>query len=255
METPVELMPPVNPVVATGVLSEVDNIIDWKDAASVKFDRAGVRLSRLIAEVCANAYWTFRGYSSEVDYVKKTFSQSDSQYYILRRVGIELKEYPLSKLEKIGISKCQDLVRVKKHDGIIGPNWFIWAESESRDVFRRRVRVYLGPALPLAHTPEDWMLTLKIWVDAIPVVKKAFEIAALYAGTNKSLSHLFVNFICPEWLSGVDETGARLSGHNNFCIMMVGRFIRILKIGIDETVIDRLLGEFRSALFDLKDKK
>jgi hypothetical protein len=255
MENRVEVLPPVNPGLANGVLTQVDNLINWQNNASKSAEKAGIRLARFIGEISLNQYWIVRSYDSEADYIKATFPQSQSQYFIMRRVGITLKDYPIELLEEIGISKCQDLVRLHRYcNGVIDPNWFVWAKTEKRDEFRRRVQAFLGKALPAAHTEEDWMLVLKIWPDSIQMVQRAFEIAALYAGTDKSNSHLFVNFMCPDWLSGNDEDGASRVNDVAFNLMMIHRFILNLKPAInkDPSVIDRLIGKFRAAMEELK---
>jgi hypothetical protein len=255
METPVEVLPPVNPVVAKGVLTEVDNLIDWQKNASQKFERAGIRLSRLIADVSQQSYWIVRGYSNEAEYAKKTFPRSESQYYILRRVGIELREYPIELLEEIGVSKCQDLVRLKKHDGVIRPNWFVLAKTETRDSFRRMVRAYIGKALPPAPSePEDEIVRFKVWKDARPVFNRAFEIARHMAGDVDSKSHLLNNIILPEFLSGYDETGASLITENNFHLMMIRKHIKHLRYKNDPTVFDRLIGEVRNGIAEKKEE-
>lgn len=256
MDDTEEILPPVNPVVAKNVLTEVDNIIDWKNTAVKKFEKAGIRLARLISDIVAHGYWTARGYKSEVDYVKNTFPQSESQYYILRRIGTTLKDYPTAILEEIGISKCQDLVRIYNYcGGMIGPQWWVWAKNESRDEFRRRVRSFVTKALPPApNNDEDLIVHFKIWKEAIPIYNKSFEIAGILAGNTNSKSHLLCNFILPEWLSGMDEDGARLMGQNNFILTTIGKFIRSLDVENDDSVLDRLIGEIRSAISDLKEK-
>jgi hypothetical protein len=255
METPVELMPPVNPVIANGVLKEVDNLIDWHQNAISKTEKAGIRLARLIADISQNGYWIVRGYTNEVEYIKTTFPQSESQYYILRRIGTTLRQYPVHLLEEIGISKCQDLVRIhNSNNGVIDPQWFMWAKIEKRNEFRRRVQTAIGKALPPAPDEGDLMVTFKVWKDAIPVYNKAFEIAALLAGTDKSKSHLFLNFILPEWLSGMDEDGARLMGDNNFNLMIIERAIANLNDEKDPTIWDRLIGKVRCGLEAKKSK-
>lgn len=254
MESPVEVLAPVNPVVANEVLAEVDNLIDWQKNASAKFERAGIRLSRLIADVSQQSYWMARGFKSEADYIAKTFPRSDSQYYIMRRVGMELREYPIEVLEEIGISKCQDLVRIKKKDGVIAPNWFIWAKTESRDIFRRRVRAYLGKALPPAEFEEDEIVHFRVWKDAKPVFNKAFEIGRRLAGNADSKSYVLNDIILPEFLSGFDEEGASLVTENNFHLMMIRRHIRHLKLQEDPTVFDRLIGDIKTGIAEHKVK-
>ena len=252
MESPVEVLAPVNPVVANEVLAEVDNLIDWQKNASAKFERAEIRLSRLIADVSQQSYWMIRGFKSEADYITKTFPHSESQYYIMRRVGIDLREYQIEILEEIGISKCQDLVRVKKKDGIIAPNWFIWAKTESRDVFRKRVRAYVGKALPPAEFEEDEIVHFRVWKDAKQVFNKAFEIGRRMAGNADSKSYVLNDIILPEFLSGFDEEGASLITENGFHLMMIRRHIRHLKFQNDPTVFDRLIGEVRTGISEHK---
>jgi hypothetical protein len=253
METPVEVLPPVNPVVAREVLTEVDNLIDWQKNASVKFERAGIRLSRLIADVSQQSYWIVRGYKSEADYITKTFPRSDSQYYILRRVGIELREYPITLLEEIGISKCQDLVRIKKKDNMIDTNWFVWAKTEPRDRFRKRVRAYVGKALPPSEFEEDEIVHFRVWKDAKQVFNRAFEVGRRLAGDVDSKSYVLNDIILPEFLSGFDEQGASLITENNFHLMMIRRHIGHLQYPNDPTVFDRLIGEVRNGISEKKE--
>jgi hypothetical protein len=250
MGTTVEVLPPVDPVVATSVLAEVDNLINWKNNAVEKLERAGIRLSRHIADVSQCCYWMVRGFKSETKYVDKTFPNTREQYSILRRIGIELKEYPISLLEEIGVSKCQDLVRIKRKDGCIHTNWFIWARTESRDFFRRRVRAYMGNALPPAKFEDYEIIHLKVWLDTKPIVDRALEIA-MKIGNCHSRSDAFCNIICPEFISTYNENDE--ISENNFHLEMITRHLDKLKMEHDPTVIDRLIGIIRVGLADKKD--
>jgi hypothetical protein len=244
MEVPVELMPPVDPGVAIEILNEVDQLVNYQRDATKKFEKSGIHLARRIGKISENAYWTFRGYMSEGDYVRKTFPQSDSQYYILRRVGIALKSYPMDLLEEIGISKCQDLVRIHNFtNGIIDPNWFVLAKTLKRDEFRKKVSVSLGKCLPAPSVEDGIIIHFKVWNDSIPVHNRAMEIAALLAGTNKSPSHLYNNIILPEFLSGYNEEGSALINENNFNLTLIRRAIKNLNEEGDPSVWDRLIGE------------
>ena len=254
MEATVEILPPVNQVVAQETLAEVDNLINWKNNAASKIERAGIRLSRFIADVSTKQYWIVRGYKSEAEYISKTFPNSDSQYSILRRVGIDLREYPIGILEEIGISKCQDLVRIKRKDGIIDTNWFVIARTEKRDLFRKRVRAYVGKSLPPAEFEEDKIVHFRVWKSAEQVFDRAFEVGKRLAGDVDSKSYVLNDIILPEFLSGFDEHGASLISENNFHLMMIKRHIKHLEFKNDPTVFDRLIGEVRSGMAEKKEE-
>lgn len=253
-ETAVEVLPPVNPVIARGVLIEVDDLLDWQKSAVTKAEKAGIRLARLVADVAANQYWIARGMISEKEYIEKTFPQSESQYYILKRIGTSLRLYPAQILEEIGVSKCQDLVRIQNHCGQIGANWFIWAKTEKRDDFRKRVRAYVGKALPAPREEEDRFITYKIWPEAAEVVTRAQELAALESGSdNKSHNYILRE---AEFCAGHNEEGSRINSGNlalkiiRCCILSLKRFHET-----DPTLLDRLIGVIRSAIEDLKEGK
>jgi hypothetical protein len=254
METTVEVLPPVDTVVATDLLEKVDNLVNWKNSAVAKIQVAHVRMSRYIADIVTGSYWIVRGYANEAEYVAKTFAQSDSQYHILRRTGLELREYPLALLEEIGISKCQDLVRLKRRDGHIEMNWFVYAKTEKRDCFRARVRAYLGNLLLPAAVEEDEIVHFRVWRDAKPIFTRAFEIGKLLAGNNESKSYVLLGIILPEFLATYTEDGASLVSENNFHLSMIRRHINHLKLDNDATVLDRLIGEVRGGIADKKEK-
>jgi hypothetical protein len=250
----VEVLPPVHPVIARGALVEIDNLLDWQKNATVKAEKAGIRLSRLIADVALNQYWSARGIMSEKEYIAKTFPQSESQYYILKRIGSTLRVYPAEILEEIGVSKCQDLVRIHNHSGQIGANWFIWAKTESRDVFRKRVRVYLGKALPAPKENEDHFVTYKIWADAVPVVTRAQELSEMESGSD-SKSH---NYILreAEFCAGHNECESRINTPT-LAFKIIRCAILSLKklIENDTTIIERLIGVIRHSIEELRGEK
>lgn len=252
METPVEVLPPVNPIVARSVLLEVDSLINWQKNASAKAEKAGMRLARLVASVAENQYWIAVGMRSEKEYIEKTFPQSESQYYILKRVGGTLAQYPAEVLEEIGMSKCQDLVRIHNHCGIIGANWFLWAKSDKRDQFRIRVRAYIAKSLPPPKSEEDKLVGFKVWQSAVPVVNRAMEIAALESGSD-SKSNNFV-LICADFLAGHNDDGPRVKS-GNLALKVIRESILSLKDACreDATILERLIGVFRTSIEELKD--
>lgn len=252
METPVEVLPPVNPVVARGVLIEIDSLIEWQKSAVSKAEKAGIRLARLIASAAENQYWTTRGINSEKEYIQKTFPHSESQYYILKRVGGTLRMYPAAVLEEIGVSKCQDLVRIHNHCGDIGANWFIWAKTESRDAFRKRVRTYLCKALPAPKKDDDQFVGFKVWSSAVPVVNNALAVAANESGS-ESKSNNFI-LICAEFLAGHNEDGDRIT-NGNMALGVIKSAIMSMKklIKTDPVLLERLIGVIRSSLENIKE--
>jgi hypothetical protein len=247
----VEIIPPINPVIATGVLSEIDSLIEWQRSAVNKAEKAGIRLARLIADVAANKYWETRGISTEKEYIKSRFPQSESQYYILKRIGSSLRMYPAVLLEEIGISKCQDLVRIQNHCGQIGANWFIWAKKERRDDFRKRVQIYVGKCLPAPKEEEGQFVTYRIWTDAVPVISRAQELSSLESGSeNKSHNYILRE---AEFCAGHNEEGSRINS-GTLALQIIKCAILSLRkfIKSDPSIIDRLIGVIRSAIEELK---
>jgi len=253
MEPQVVVLPPLDKGAARKALALVDNLIDRQKKLVDEADKSSMALAALVSEISSKGYWMARGYQNEKEYIEATFRGSRSQYYILKRVWDKLgSRYPTKLLETIGISKCQDLIRVQDHfNGMIPGNWIIWAQEEGRDKFRMRVRAQVGRALP---PPEDndLHINLKIWESAVPVWKKALEIAALEAGTDKSVSHLII-LILGDYLAGHTEEGARLGGKYSFTISTVKELIKTLKGCPDHTVWDRLVGAIREAIEESKD--
>jgi hypothetical protein len=251
METKVEVLPAVDTAMATDVLEQVDSLVNWHQEATEKAEKAGIRLARLIADVAANSYWLARNCQSEAQYIDEIFPQSRAQYYSLRRTGTLLRPYPVNLLESLGISKCQDLVRIHVHcGGVIPNNFFAWAQEESRDDFRHRVRCYVGKALPAAPAEEDMMETFKIWKSAIPIFNKAFKIAGMEAGTDKSKSHLLI-LILADYLAGHNEDGPRVT-ENQFHMDMIAYHIENLNPDKDSSCIDRILSIIRNSFGKLK---
>ncbi len=249
-----EILPPVDIVAAETVLSQVDELLDWKKNAEDKAQRAGVRLARRLAIVAENTYWIARGCKGEEEYIEKCFPQSRPQYYRLKTIGSVLMPYPEQLLESIGVSKCYDLVRIHRHcGGVIPNNFFVHAKEETRDDFRKRVRVYIGRILPAPNAGDDEyvLYTYKVWKSALPVVNKAFEMAALESGSNNK-SNNFIN-ICAEFCAGHNEEGNRLGGQNQILINYIGAFIEMLDPRRDPSCQDRTLGRIRKGFEKLKE--
>lgn len=246
-----EVLPAVDPAVASDVLSQIDELLHWRDAALEKSERAGIRLARLIADTSAHAYWTIR-FKSERDFIEQTFAQSRAQYYKLLSVGSAMREYPEALLESLGMSKCQDLARIRRHcGGVIPENWFLHAKSESRDAFRERVRQYCTKSLPAGPQPKpNKFMTFSIPSDSVQVVNRAFHCAGLEAQSDV-LSHLFV-LICAEYCAGHNEDGPRFRDENAFHIFCAGHHIRQLNERRDPAAADRMLAEIRQAFVDLR---
>lgn len=248
-----EVLPAINQMAAEEALALVDCLVKKQKDLIDEADKSSMKLARLIADVSNNGYWMIRGYKSEGTYIEDTFPGSRSQYYILKRVGDKLRPYPEAVLEEIGISKCQDLIRIHDHCGGAIPNeWFILAKEVPRDQFRLKVRAYVGKALPAPQEEEDLYVNLRIWPEAKPVWNLAMEIMARECGSDKSVSHKAI-LMAAEIISGHNEEGQRVKGMYSMAINTIKLLITSMKGCPDPTVWDRLIGAVREGLEEAKE--
>jgi hypothetical protein len=252
MEPEVEVLPPLDRGAAEAALCLVDNLVKKQHELVDEADKSGMVLARLIAEVSGKGYWMVRGFDNEKDYIAEVFKGSRSQYYILKRIGDKLGKYPIKLLESIGMSKCQDLVRIHDHyNGTIPDNWFILAQEESRDSLREKVRACVGRAL-LTTGDQNLYVNLKFPPEMQPAWRRATEMLMREAVSDKSISYI-AYLLCVEFLSGHNEEGYRLDGMYGLTIDLIYVLMKSLKGCPDPTMPDRLIGKIREALEELKD--
>ena len=249
-----EVVQQIDHETAARVLREIDSLIDWVKDATDKAEKAGIRLGRLLAQMHNGQYWIAKGCYSEEEYIQKYFPQSRAQYFRLRRTGSELMYLPLEQLEVLGSSKCEDLCRIKRHaGGQIPENWFLHAQCDDKDTFRRRVREQVsGRALPEAPQVEDSFLHFRIFGDDIQIIDRALHVAGLEAGSDKSSGYL-LKLICADYLSGHNETGARLQDQDGINLIIIARCIENLSFR-NGTCADRLISTVAAAVERAKER-
>ena len=219
----------VNDGQAKLVLSSIDKLIRWAKDASTKYEMGMMRLASLLMESHRGAYWTFRGYSSEEQYIKETFPQSRSNYYTLISIAEHLLPHiPQKQLEEYGRSKCEDLVRIQKHCGVVPANWGIHAKEDDKETFHRRVRVFLndnchddGPSSKIDPRIEDQFMSFRLLGDMIIVVRKALDIIGQMIGSEKSMAQR-LELLCAYFLSGFSEEGeGHVRGRNGLLFIII----------------------------------
>jgi len=206
-----ELLPPIDENAAKETLAQVDRIVTMQRKLVDKVDKSSMELAPLVYEVSTKGYWMCRGHKSETEYIEKVFGGSRTQYYVLKRVWGCLGHLPRQLLQDIGVSKCNELVKVHEHNaGTIEDHWIEDAKKETRDVFREIVRAHItNKLLPPPDPVGTEFITIKIFPDQRAIWKKAMEIMSLESGSDKSISYL-VHLLCVEFLSGHNEEGPRL---------------------------------------------
>lgn len=220
----------INETQALQVLGEIDEINRWCQDELQKIDAGFMRLATLLLEAKRGAYWTLRGLQSEEEYIHSVFPQSRAQYYNLLRIAEHLGGYPKTLLEDIGVSKCQDLVRVKVHSGELGDDWFDQAKEDDKDTFRRRVRAFISTGHKSSRDPkeEDHFITFRLFGDMIIVVNKALEIVGRIIGSDKSMAYR-LEMIAANFLSQFDEDEqGHVMGKNSLILLTIQGLLKQL---------------------------
>jgi hypothetical protein len=235
--------------VALSVLIAIDKLVKWQRETSAKYEKGLMRLAALLVEAKRGAYWTLRGYKSEEEYIRDIFPQSRANYYALIGIGEHLANYPRELLENLGRSKCEDLVRVQRHCGLIPENWFLHAQEDDKDTFRRRVRSFLtddtGDGSKSQPKPdpkvEDHFISFRIFGDDIITINRTFETMTKLVGSDRGLGFLFV-LVCANFLSQFAEDGSgHVMGKNQFILTTIKGFVEQLDFS-EAQVVDRLIG-------------
>jgi len=219
-------MVPADPKKADSVLAEIDTLLSWKSETEKAAEGKMVRLSLLLLEAKRGAYWICRGYQDEDEWIRKAFPQSRAQYYRLLTIAENLANYPHDMLERIGLSKCGEIVRIKRHFGYVPETLMVQAENEGRDQFQARVKQILtGQASLTAEKDECHFISFKLYGDAIATVHEALRIAGIKSGSDKSAGDM-IDLICIDFLSGYSDDGSgHLQDRNGFLFPLVGRLI------------------------------
>lgn len=219
-------MVPEDPQKADSVLAEIDVLLAWRTETEKAAEGKMMRLSLLLLEAKRGAYWIRRGYQDEDEWIRKAFPQSRAQYYRLLTIAENLANYPHDMLERIGLSKCGEIVRIKRHFGYVPEPLMVQAENECRDDFQARVKVILtGQAAITAEKDECHFISFKLYGDSIATVHEALRIAGIKAESDKSSGHL-IDLICIDYLSGYSDDGTgHLQDRNGFLFPLVGRLL------------------------------
>lgn len=222
-------LPAVDAERAKTVLSGIDKIVRWAKDTTAKVETGMIRLASMLVEAHRGAYWTVRGYESEEEYIRETFPQSRSNYYSLIAIAENLLPvFPQLQLETWGRSKCEDMVRIKKHCGVVSANWSVHASEDDKDTFRRRVRAYLNDECPDGDKPatidpriEDQFISVRLFGDQIITVRRGLDVMGKMIGSDKSIGHR-VELAFAYFLSGFDEDGAgHVEGQNGLLMNIV----------------------------------
>lgn len=208
---------------ADQVLKEIDAIIAWKTDLQSKVEEKMMALANHLLEAYQNAYWMVRGYEDESQYIEATFKNSRSLYYDLIRIAKNLNHYDHRLLEKIGFSRCRELVRVKKAFGTVPNNYFLHAQEEDAETFRRRVKSAVeGTEALTGRHEETTFVTLAFSGTQIYDFNEAVRISMMESGTEKQTEAVCV--MARDFLSGYRDDGkGRVQDRNAFILAMVGR--------------------------------
>lgn len=237
------------------VLIGIDKLIRWAKDASAKYEKGMMRLASLLLEAHRGAYWTFRGYDSEEEYIKETFPQSRSNYYTLISIAEHLLPlFPQHQLEEFGRSKCEDLVRIKKHCGVVPANWSVHAAEDDKDTFRRRVRAFLSDACQepggLAQIDpkiEEQFISVRLFGDQIITVRRGLDVMGEMIGSDKSIGYR-VELAFAYFLSGFNEDGVgHVEGKNGLLFLIIQGAIQQLDFN-QIKCLDRLVGVVGAAV-------
>jgi hypothetical protein len=237
------------------VLVSIDKLLRWAKDASAKYEMGMMRLASLLMEAHRGAYWMFRGYDSEEEYIRETFPQSRSNYYTLISIAEHLLPlFPQKQLEDLGRSKCEDLVRIKKHCGLVPANWSIHAAEDDKETFRRRVRAFLnddgqedGKVARIDPRIEDHFISIRFFGDQIITFRRGIDVIGQIIGSEKSIGHR-VELAFAYFLSGIneDEVG-HISGQNGLLMTIIQGCIEQLDFN-QPKCSDRLIGTVAAAI-------
>lgn len=238
-----EVIPSPDPVRAEEVLRRIDELWSWLGEAQKKVEGKFMILAMNLLEAKRNAYWAYRGYTDESEWVKGAFPQSRTQYYDLIDIAEQLGQYPTDLLERIGSTKCRQLARVKKHFGALPENYFLHAIEEKTTTFIARVRSALSGDCDHGEGKQDEEVhfkTFKFYGDGIFEVNEAIKTMQMILGSDRSPSDA-IRMICVDWQSGYRDDGKGLvQGRTSYILMVIGRLLEQLNTD-DHSVYNRVI--------------
>jgi hypothetical protein len=194
------MAPKLNDKRARFVLSKIDEILAWEQAADRERDTRFVDLGRYLCEVRAGQYWRLENLASFDDFLARRFPESRRKAYYLMSIHEELPRSLRKELQQLGWTKAAELAKVARLDGqrFDCATWLHKAGSMPKERFKEEIEKYLT-----GETEASDLVYFKLFKSQIPVVEQALEIAARMLGSDRSRGYC-LEMICADFLAGAN---------------------------------------------------
>ena len=183
------------------VLGKIDEILSWERAKEHEKDARFVELGEYLCEVRAKQFWKIENLKSFDEFLEKRFPDSRRKAYYLMAIHEHLPRQMRRDLRLMGWTKARELVKVARAQGerFDCAPWVHKASVMPRAEFKREVDRFMT-----GRESEPWeLLYFKVYKSQLAVIERAFEIAGLMLGTDKSRGYC-LEMICADFLAGAN---------------------------------------------------